>query len=53
MLKLNDVSAFTNAVEIAKIVCANQSVEIVPSKQSAEDLANFIRTLEARFKEGN
>lgn len=53
MLKLSDTAAFTNAVEIAKIVCANQNVKITPSKQGAEELANFIRTLEARFKEGN
>lgn len=49
MMKFNDESAIKHAVEIAKIVCANPNVKIQPNKQSAEELADFIRTLEAKF----
>lgn len=49
MTKFNREAAIKQALEIAKIVCANPNVKIQPNKQAAEELADFIRTLEAKF----
>lgn len=49
MLKASNTSAFSYAIELAKVVCANQKTEIYPCKKTAEDLAEFIRTLELKF----
>lgn len=53
MIKFNEESAIKEALVIAKAVCENPSTHIVPNKQSAEDIAEFIRTLEANFLSDN
>lgn len=49
MLGLKDEYAIQYAMEIAKIVCANPNYAARPDKESAEELADFISTLESRF----
>lgn len=49
MIPLNPEAAIKQAIEITKIICANPNVKIQPNKQSAEDIAEFIRTLETNF----
>ncbi len=49
MIQLNDEAAIKFAFDIVKAICSNPNTHIVPNKQSAEDLADFISTLETKF----
>lgn len=50
MYKMTDSEAIKNAVSITKTVCANPSTHIIPCEESAQAIAEFIRTLETHFK---
>lgn len=50
MLKLNDEAAIKQAIHLAEAVCANPNYQAVPNADTANDLADFIRTLEARLQ---
>lgn len=52
MTKFNQQAAINQALELAKAVCENPNVSISATKESATELADFIRTLEARFLSG-
>lgn len=49
MMKLNNETAMRQALEIAKIVCANPAVKISPDQGSADQLLAFIETLADGF----
>lgn len=46
---LSQLESLKVAVEMAKIICANPNSSLRPCEQSAEDIIDFIRTLEANF----
>lgn len=52
-MQLNSESAIRQAIELAKIVCANPNVQVQPNKETAKDIAEFIQTLEAAFLNKN
>lgn len=52
MTKYTPEYAIKHALELAQIVCANPNYSAQPNENSAKDLADFIRTLEARFLSG-
>lgn len=49
MIPLNEEAAIINAIEITKAICSNPNTNILPNKKSAEDIAEFISILEAKF----
>lgn len=50
MVKFNETQAIKHALELAMAVCSNPNSSIILSEDSANNLADFIRTLEARFR---
>ena len=49
MIKVNEEKAYKEAVEIAKILCANPSCTFQVNKGGANQIADFIETLQGRF----
>ncbi|MFQ8599961.1 MAG: hypothetical protein ACLSAP_04800 [Oscillospiraceae bacterium] len=49
MLKMNKEYAITKSIELAGIICSNPNYAAQPSEKSANDLADFISTLQSRF----
>lgn len=49
MIPLNEDAAVINAIEITKAICSNPNIKIPINKESAEDIAEFIGVLEAKF----
>lgn len=45
----NETDALRQAIELAKVICANPNCNILPTEKTAKELAAFIRTLEADF----
>lgn len=52
MLKLSNEAAMDHALELAKIICANPNCDISPDDATAQDIADFIRTLETNLTTG-
>lgn len=49
MIPLNEEAAIVNAIEITKAICSNPNTDIPLNKESAENIAEFIGILEAKF----
>jgi len=45
MMVTNEEYALKQALEIAKIVCANPSVKVYPDSGSAQNIIDFVKTL--------
>lgn len=45
--------ALNAAFDLAKIIVSSNSIQHIPNKNSAEDLANFIETLAGRLEKMN
>lgn len=51
MILMNDEAAIEKSIEIAKILCANLGDRIVVNADGANQIADFIETLQKRFTE--
>lgn len=49
MIQMNENSAIEYSLEIAKIMCAREGNGLGVCRASADDLADFIETLQSRF----
>lgn len=49
MIKVNEEKAYKEAAEIAKILCANPNCTFQVNKGGANQIADFIETLQNRF----
>lgn len=51
MIPMNENAAITNSIEIAKILCAARGDRYPIDVDSANEIADFIKTLQKRFTE--
>lgn len=51
MIPMNENAAITNSIEIAKILCAARGDRYHIDVDSANEIADFIETLQKRFTE--
>lgn len=49
MIKLNQEAAIKQSIELAKALCETQGQSITIDKDGANELADFIETLQNRF----
>lgn len=49
MIPLNTEAAVKQSLEIAKILCQSPNVHIPPNAEGANEIADFIETLQERF----
>lgn len=49
MLIMKDESVYKESLEIAKILCSNQNCTFQVNKDGANQIADFIETLQNRF----
>lgn len=52
MIPMNENAAITNSIEIAKILCAARGDRYPIDVDSANEIADFIETLQERFTGG-
>lgn len=53
MIPMNEEAAITNSIEIAKILCAARGDRYPIDADSANEIADFIETLQERFTGGS